>query len=594
MEPKLSVIIPTFNNLEVLKRCLASWERLASDQPVELLVIEDGCRDGTADYLRTVAGTPWGRDRLRWFHEDDVNQVRCNNRGFAEARAPLFLAWDDDMFLEVRWFVPELLNTFEAYPDLGLLSLIRGLNLFPLQYPIGRWADLHDPRHMVPTIGEGPLNWFRLTEVDIVIRPWVVRRTCIDAVGPLDTAFCPIEWDEADLAYRLRAAGWKVATHCYERLGAFVHLGTTTLGKLPSVKHQALVLPNGQLFHQRWAETVRRQHPRPRKWWWRRVPPASLALTARQAVRFAGRRASGWVGSALDQRAASEGGAVRGLARALGGWLGRESALARALRPAYNRFLNIASGGRGVWWTANGRERFRIDPALRQYFPPEYDPDVHAFLRARVAPGSVVLDVGANLGVYALCLAEWVGPQGRVFAFEPNPATRRALERHVSLNGFEDRVTVRPEAVSDAVGEATFNASGVEGYSRLGVENPDLPGGAAITVPVTTLDAFCQGEEVTPDWIVLDIEGYEAAALRGASATLARRPGVVVEMHPSLWAASNTSRAEMEALLSEFGLQVTTLTGQADPLAEYGLVALEANGAAGRRSDPPAESPRPA
>src|SRR5580698_577295 len=171
--PELSVIIPTFNNLAVLRRCLESWERYASDQPVELIVVEDGCKDGTADYLREVERTPWGRRFLRWVHEDDVNQVRCNNRGFREARAPLLLVWDDDMFLEVRWLVPELLATFRAYPDIGLLSLIRGLNVFPLKKAIERWEDLHIFEHMVPAIGTGPLNWVRLSEVDIVIRPWV-------------------------------------------------------------------------------------------------------------------------------------------------------------------------------------------------------------------------------------------------------------------------------------------------------------------------------------------------------------------------------------------------------------------------------------
>lgn len=287
MEPSLSVIIPTFNNLEVLKRCLDSWKRFASDQPVELLVIEDGCKDGTPDYLRQESETSWGRKFLRWFHEPDVNQVKCNNRGFREARAPLSLVWDDDMFLEVSWLVPELLETFRAYPDIGLLSLIRGLYLFPALYPITEWEQLRDPRHQVTTSGPGiGLNWFRLAEVDIVIRPWVVRREVLDKVGPLDEAFCPIEWDEADLCYRIRQGGWKVATHNYERAGAFTHLGSTTLGKMESAKHRQMVLPNGQLFRKRWDDTIRAQHPRPHKLWWRRLPPQSLALMARQGVVF--------------------------------------------------------------------------------------------------------------------------------------------------------------------------------------------------------------------------------------------------------------------------------------------------------------------
>ena len=66
--------------------------------------------------------------------------------------------------------------------------------------------------------------------MDAVIRPWVVRRDCLERVGTLDEAFRPTEWDEADLAFRIREAGWKVATCGYERLGAYSHLGSTTIG----------------------------------------------------------------------------------------------------------------------------------------------------------------------------------------------------------------------------------------------------------------------------------------------------------------------------------------------------------------------------
>ena len=60
MNPEILVIIPTFNNRKVLERCLDSWERFASDQPVELIVIEDGCKDGTSDYLRSREQTSLG------------------------------------------------------------------------------------------------------------------------------------------------------------------------------------------------------------------------------------------------------------------------------------------------------------------------------------------------------------------------------------------------------------------------------------------------------------------------------------------------------------------------------------------------------
>lgn len=198
------------------------------------------------------------------------------------------LVWDDDMFLEVDWLVEELIATFDQYSDLGLLSLIRGLNVFPLTRPIREWADLHKSEHMVSTCGYGTvLSYFRLSEVDIVVRPWVVRREVIAKVGPLDEAFRPIEWDEADLCYRLRQGGWKAATCGYERLAAFTHLGSSTIGRIPPARHQAAVLPNGRLFHERWQSTIVREHPRVRKTWWRCLLLRSLPLLFRRGVRFA-------------------------------------------------------------------------------------------------------------------------------------------------------------------------------------------------------------------------------------------------------------------------------------------------------------------
>lgn len=284
LTPVLSVVIPTFNNVDVLVRCLHSWQTHADGQPVELIVVEDGCRDATADVLEKTAATPWGRAHLRWLHQADLHELRCTNAGMREARGSLMMAWQDDMLLSTPWLVPELIATFAAYPELGLLCLSRGLNCYPHDEPIRTWDDLIDERRLASTIGPRPLNWFRLQEVDGVIRPWVVRRRCTDAVGLLDEAFAPTEWDETDLCFRIREAGWRVATHGYERLGAYHHLGSTTLGQLGDAYKQR-VLRNGHLFHSRWDDTIRKTAHRPRRTWWRKTGPSGWAWTIAKAVR---------------------------------------------------------------------------------------------------------------------------------------------------------------------------------------------------------------------------------------------------------------------------------------------------------------------
>jgi hypothetical protein len=109
-------------------------------------------------------------------------------------------------------------------------------------------------------------------------------------VGPLDESFRPTEWDEADLSMRVREAGWRVAACGYERLGAYFHLGSTTISRTPSTPYRARVLENGRLFHARWDPTIASQHPRERRSWLRRADAAGWTATLREMTRFGARR----------------------------------------------------------------------------------------------------------------------------------------------------------------------------------------------------------------------------------------------------------------------------------------------------------------
>jgi hypothetical protein len=98
------------------------------------------------------------------------------------------------------------------------------------------------------------------------------------------------------------------------------------------------------------------------------------------------------------------------------------------------------------------------------------------------------------------------------------------------------------------------------------------------------LDAYCAANKVKPDWITMDIEGFEFAALDGARELL-RSPspvrGITAEFHPDLWHLSGYDPEKGARLLSALGLSTRSLTGQADPLREFGLVALEPAAARG-------------
>lgn len=265
------------------------------------------------------------------------------------------------------------------------------------------------------------------------------------------------------------------------------------------------------------------------------------------------------------------------IARNLSGTIGRQSWLIEKLRPVYEDLLDKISKQEGIPWQING-VTYRIDPHYRHQLGTDYDASVAAFLRERVKPGAVCLDVGANVGVYVLQFAYWTAPQGRVVAFEPNPATCRVLARHVSLNNLSDRVTIAPFAISSEVGKATFYAYAEDGMSRLGTPNQLIEDRvSAIEVEVTTLDEYCFKQEIYPDWLFIDIEGFEIAALIGARRLIKERRGkmgIIVEMHPNVWDSAQTTRAMAQDLLDSLGVKMVPLTGQKDPLSEYGLVYL--------------------
>jgi FkbM family methyltransferase len=267
-------------------------------------------------------------------------------------------------------------------------------------------------------------------------------------------------------------------------------------------------------------------------------------------------------------------------ARSLSGALGRDSKIINTLRPAYESALGIATGNRGIAWNINGVP-FHIDARCRIQMAENYDASVADFFRTHIKPGAVCYDVGANVGVYVLQFSHWAGPTGRVVAFEPNPAAREVLNRHIAMNGIASQVEIIPAAVSAQPGEAILFTEGYNGMGKLGAPNPALAAVAKqFSVPVVTLDQFTEGRTDKPDWLLIDVEGFEIAVLRGALDLLSRRDptcGIVVEMHPDAWPSAGTSETQAVETLKELGVRVVPLTGQREPLKEHGLVVLEHN-----------------
>lgn len=162
-----------------------------------------------------------------------------------------------------------------------------------------------------------------------------------------------------------------------------------------------------------------------------------------------------------------------------------------------------------------------------------YDPHVTQVLRHFLRPGMGMLDLGANIGVFALLAAALVGPTGYVLAMEPNPANVRLLEASRLANGF-DQLTVCQAAASATVGVLTLNCFDSNGTATVAAERALL---TAQTVAALPVDLLIEAGR-TIGLIKIDVEGGEHLALQGALATLVRcRPTIVSEFSPGQLAA---------------------------------------------------------
>jgi FkbM family methyltransferase len=176
------------------------------------------------------------------------------------------------------------------------------------------------------------------------------------------------------------------------------------------------------------------------------------------------------------------------------------------------------------------------------------EPAVQEELVRILHPGSVVYDVGANVGFLTLIAARLVGPEGHVYAFEPIPANVRAIERNAALNELGN-VTVVELALSDRAGDAVLRIPHANQGARL-ASLGESSGEEELTVRTAALDEL-DGLR-PPDLLKLDVEGAELLVLQGAKRCLeTHRPALICELHDT--------RAAIEELLPQLGYEVTRI-----------------------------------
>lgn len=185
-------------------------------------------------------------------------------------------------------------------------------------------------------------------------------------------------------------------------------------------------------------------------------------------------------------------------------------------------------------------------------------PILIGLLADALGTGDVFVDVGANTGLFVLPIAELVGSEGRVLAFEPAPDAARLLRSAARARGVSPQIELYEMALGDEAGSLELRAdpAAPEDTTKrsLFVDGP-----AVADVPVRALDELVRyGEVELPegiDAVKIDVEGAELRVLAGMRDTLDRhRPRmIVVETIEGHLQRAGSSVSEVDAFMEGVG-----------------------------------------
>jgi FkbM family methyltransferase len=237
----------------------------------------------------------------------------------------------------------------------------------------------------------------------------------------------------------------------------------------------------------------------------------------------------------------------------------------RKLRSHYHSARLRSLGQQPAWARVAGGFEMFIDPSDdldREFYLGTFEPAMRELIVRTARDGDTCLDIGAQKGYVSLTLANAVGSNGRVLAFEPDKRAAAKLAANIN-RANQSVIEVFDCALGEREGSCTFVLSKVLGWSsRFPNELAKTAIEETVEVKVHSLDEMIARKEVVVDasrlsFIKLDAEGSEPLILKGMSGLLSRaKPVLFVEVNYDSLAAAGSSPQELQGILDDLHLNV--------------------------------------
>lgn len=249
--PLVSIIVVTYNNLDLTTACIDSLIRNTTYPSFEIIVIDNASEDGTQSYLRQLSRSELPiRIEL---NRENRGFAAANNQGLRMAKGDVLVLLNNDTLVPKGWLDPLLRHLDD--PSVGLVG--------PVTNEIGNEAkisvDYLDPEGMEVFADQNaarhPRQFFDIPMLAMFCV--AMRRDVMEAVGPLDEAFGLGLFEDDDYSRRIQDKGFR--TICAE--DAFVHhVGGASFTKLPQTEYAELWRRNQAHYESKWGKWTPHRH----------------------------------------------------------------------------------------------------------------------------------------------------------------------------------------------------------------------------------------------------------------------------------------------------------------------------------------------
>lgn len=250
--PRVAVIVPVYNNWSVTADCLRSLMMTTCASEYRLVVVDDGSSDETAARLQEIPGiTVVGDGTNNGF-------LRAVHAGVAATTEEYVVLLNNDTIVTDGW-LDALVATADADANVGIVGSM-------LLYPDGMLQEagsliFNDGRGINYGKGDIPARaWYQFPrEVDYCSgASLLIRRQTWDATGGFDLDFAPAYYEETDLAFAARRAGYRVL---YQPKSIVFHLEGESYGREENPQRTALLERNKARLIEKWGAEISQHEP---------------------------------------------------------------------------------------------------------------------------------------------------------------------------------------------------------------------------------------------------------------------------------------------------------------------------------------------